>query len=206
MQHAVCEKQSPFSFVGGLQARIETGKAIIGEIVPQALKSYQHEGWDWLGGHLWPHALSWHEVALAIACQFPPAPGFPIPLLLHQALLPGSLFLLLHLLLSLQTLLACYCPRMVKEREKKKIFTVQWVWQRLKVCNHAVLFLIMITLIVDTSRGENVLDCVGVVEERTVKIPKDQKPQNNSMSNTVKIWAGGVWFGPKGTVGESSRH
>lgn len=92
-----------------------------------------------------------------------------------------------------------------KERQKK-IFTVQWVWQRLKVCNHAVLFLIMIRLIVDTSRGENVLDCVGVVEERTVKIPKDQKPQNNSMSNTVKIWAGGVWFGPKGTVGELSRH
>lgn len=38
-----------------------------------------------------PHALSWHEVALAIACQFPPAPGFPIPLhFFHQALLPGS--------------------------------------------------------------------------------------------------------------------
>lgn len=64
----------------GPETRIETGKAIIEEIVPQALKSYQHEGCDWLGGHLWPHALSWHEVALAIACQFPPAPGFPIPL------------------------------------------------------------------------------------------------------------------------------
>lgn len=74
-----CGKQSPLSFVTGLQTTIETGKAIIEEIVPQALKSYQHEGWDWLGGHLWPHALSWHEVALAIACQFPPAPGFPIP-------------------------------------------------------------------------------------------------------------------------------
>lgn len=74
-----CEKQSPFSFVSGPRPRIDTGKAIIGEIVPQALKSYQHEGWDW-GGHLWPHALSWHEVALAIACQFPPTPGFTIPL------------------------------------------------------------------------------------------------------------------------------
>jgi len=84
-------KLSPLSFVTGHRTRIETGKAIIVDIVPQALKSYQHEGWDWLGGHLWPHALSWHEVALAIACQFPPAPGFPIPLF-HQALLPGSLF------------------------------------------------------------------------------------------------------------------
>lgn len=35
------------SFVSGPQARIETGKAIIGAIVPQALKSYQHEGWEW---------------------------------------------------------------------------------------------------------------------------------------------------------------
>lgn len=42
-----CEKQSPVSFVSGPQTRIDTGKAIIGEIVPQALKSYQHEGWDW---------------------------------------------------------------------------------------------------------------------------------------------------------------
>lgn len=121
MHHALLpwlwEKQSP-SFVTGPQTRIETGKAIIGEIVPQALKSYQHEGWDWLGGHLWPHALSWHEVALAIACQFPPAPGFPIPLF-HQALLPGSFFLLLHLLLSIQTLHACYLPRMATINRKK---------------------------------------------------------------------------------------
>lgn len=58
-----------------------------------------------IGGHLWPHALSWHEVALAIACQFQPTPGFPIPpplplpfrppSPLQQALLPGSLFLFL---------------------------------------------------------------------------------------------------------------
>lgn len=32
--------------LAALQTRIDTGKAIIGEIVPQALKSYQHEGWD----------------------------------------------------------------------------------------------------------------------------------------------------------------
>lgn len=72
-----CEKQSPFSFVSGPQTRIDTGKAIIGEIVPQALKAISMR--VGIGGHLWPHALSWHEVALAIACQFPPTPGFTIP-------------------------------------------------------------------------------------------------------------------------------
>lgn len=107
-----CGKQSPFSFVTGPQTTIGTGKAIIEEIVPQALKSYQHEGWDWLGGHLWPHALSWHEVALAIACQFPPAPGFPVHPLLHCALLPGSFFSSYTSSSLDKTLNACYCPRM----------------------------------------------------------------------------------------------
>lgn len=40
------------------------------------------------GGHLWSGALSWHEVALAIAWQSPPAPGPPDPPV--QAPLPAS--------------------------------------------------------------------------------------------------------------------
>lgn len=47
-----CEKQSSFSFVTGPQSTFKTGNTIIVKIVPQALKSCQHEGWDWLGGHL----------------------------------------------------------------------------------------------------------------------------------------------------------
>lgn len=66
----VVRNKVPFLLLLALRGRIETGKSIIVEIVPQALKRYQHEGWDWLGGHLWPHALSWHEVALAIACTW----------------------------------------------------------------------------------------------------------------------------------------
>lgn len=52
----------------------------------QLLERLSHRHWKaismrvGIGGHLWPHALSWHEVALAIACQFPPTPGFTIPL------------------------------------------------------------------------------------------------------------------------------
>lgn len=130
-----CGKQSPFSFVTGPKTRIETGKAIIGEIVPQALKSYQHEGWDWLGGHLWPHALSWHEVALAMACQFPPAPDFPIPLL-HQALLPGLFSpTTLPPLFFPTPLHACYCFRIEtinRTVKKKKICTVRQVWHKVE--------------------------------------------------------------------------
>ena len=32
--------------LAALESRIDTGKAITGGIVPQALKSYQHEGWE----------------------------------------------------------------------------------------------------------------------------------------------------------------
>ena len=141
------ETKSPLAFVSGPQNRIETGKAIIGEIVPQALKSYQHEGWDWLGGHLWPHALSWHEVALAIACQFPPAPGFPNPPpLLHQALLPGSPFFFLPFLPPPPSPKSCppvivpgRWPLMEREGEKRERCELSSESERgtkLKVCNH----------------------------------------------------------------------
>lgn len=59
-------------------------------------------------------------------------------------------------------------------------------------------------LIVDTSRGENIFDSALLVYLELWKIPKDQKPQTNNMSNAVKIWAAGVPFGPKGTVREPS--
>lgn len=154
MHHApfamvVRNKVPPSLLLPAPQTRIETGKAIIGEIVPQALKSYQHEGWDWLGGHLWPHALSWHEVALAIACQFPPAPGFPNPPpLLHQALLPGSPFFpFLPSSSSLsKTLPARHCPRKVtinrkrggdkRGRERCELSSESERGTKSKVCNH----------------------------------------------------------------------
>lgn len=59
--------------------------------------------------------------------------------------------------------------------------------------------------IVDTSRREKVFDSTLLVYlELWKKSPKTKKPQTNSMSNAVKIWAGGVLFGPKGAVRESS--
>lgn len=162
-----CGKQSPLSFVTGLQTTIETGKAIIEEIVPQALKSYQHEGWDWLGGHLWPHALSWHEVALAIACQFPPAPGFPIPppFIMPSYLVPFSPPTpppLSKKTKKKNPLCACYCPRMetINRTTKRRIKSVLFAEYatKLKACNHTALFPIMMELIVDTSWGENLFD------------------------------------------------
>lgn len=57
------------------------------------------------------------------------------------------------LLLPLQTLLACYCPRMATiNREKKIICTVH------RLSTHTVLFSIMMEQIVDTSKGENAFD------------------------------------------------
>lgn len=47
-----CVKQSLVSFVEGLQSGIETGKAIMAEIVPHGVE--KHEGWDRFRGHLWP--------------------------------------------------------------------------------------------------------------------------------------------------------
>lgn len=86
----------------------------------------------------------------------PPSPGPPT----------WFSFLLLHLLL-LQTRHACYFPRMATiNRKKKKICTVQRVWQELKMCNHTVLFPTTMGLIVDTSRGENVFHSGVLVETK----------------------------------------
>lgn len=204
-----CEKQSPLPFVTGPQSRIETGKAIIVEIVPQALKSYQHEGWDWLGGHLWPHALSWHEVALAIACQFPPAPGFPSPphpppppSTLHQALLPVSFF-------SSSALSEPCTPIIVPGwwpligRKENLHCPVAQSWRRAitPYCFPSWRKWLLILL------GEKMsltLLCWCSFWDRTVKIPKNHN--KNTMSNAVKIWAAGILFGPKGSVGEPSLH
>lgn len=93
----------------------------------QLLERLSHRHWKaismrvGIGGHLWPHALSWHEVALAIACQFPPTPGFPTPTPrppLHQALLPGSFFF--FCLLPLRTLLGPQCLGMLTINRKNK--------------------------------------------------------------------------------------
>lgn len=97
---------------------IETGKAIIGEIVPQALKSYQHEGWIGLGDtygpmhypgmrSLWQSPANFHQ---HLAFPSPPSPGPPT----------WFSFLLLHFLLPIQTLCACYLPRMATINRKKK--------------------------------------------------------------------------------------
>lgn len=163
---SACGKQSPLSFVTGLQTTIETGKAIIEEIVPQALKSYQHEGWDWLGGHLWPHALSWHEVALAIACQFPPAPGFPIPppFIMPSYLVPFSPPTPPPPLSKKQknpcvpVIVPGWGPLIEQQKEEKKSVLFAEYATKLKACNHAALFPIMMELIVDTSGGENLFD------------------------------------------------
>lgn len=85
-----CEKQSP-SFVSGPQTRIETGKAIIGEIVLQALKSYQHEGWIGLGDTYGPMHYPGMRSLWQSPANFHQHLAFPSPSL-HQALLPGSLF------------------------------------------------------------------------------------------------------------------
>lgn len=76
----------------------------------QLLERLSHRHWKaismrvGIGGHLWPHALSWHEVALAIACQFPPTPGFTIPLPSSRPSYLAPFFCLLppqtHLLMS----------------------------------------------------------------------------------------------------------
>lgn len=86
------------------------------------------------------------------------------------------LFLLLRLLLPLQTLLACYCPRMVTiiRNRKKKSAVSSECGTKLKMCNHTVLFPIMKEVIVDTSRGENILDSALLVYSKTEprKYPK----------------------------------
>lgn len=90
-----------------------------------------------------------------------------------------------------------------KKKEKKSVPSSEY-GTKLKVCNHPVLSPIKMELIVDTSRGENIFDSALLVYLELWKIPKDQKPQTNNMSNAVKIWAAGVPFGPKGTVRKSS--
>lgn len=134
-----------------------------------------------IGGHLWPHALSWHEVALAIACQFQPTPGFPIPPPLPlpfrppftrfsrpsylvpcfcSSSLPQNPAPLLSRCLTMLT--AC---REEGEGENTHIHIhtqgcgcVQRARRRrtkFRVCNHVALLPIRKRLIVDTGRGEN---------------------------------------------------
>lgn len=146
-----------------------------------------------IGGHLWPHALSWHEVALAIACQFPLTPGFPI----HPLPFNGPSYLApLFFNLPLQNLLSSSCPRMMSIARGKKRNSVMSSGAKLKACGH-VLFSIKMELIVDTSRGEMSLNlCCWFIY--------NGQKSTNSVSNAVKIRACGVLLGPKGTVRELS--
>lgn len=132
-----------------------------------------------IGGHLWPHALSWHEVALAIACQFQPTPGFPIPpplpvpfhppSPLQQALLPGSLFLFLlppPKSCSPSLSVSDHADRLSRGRRRGKHIHIHTQgcscvqrarrWRtKFRVCNHVALFPIRKRLIVDSWRGGN---------------------------------------------------
>lgn len=74
----IVRNKVPVSFVTGTQSRIETGKAIIGEIVPQGIEKLS--AWRLgLGDTYGPMHYPGMRSLLAIACQFQPTPGFPTP-------------------------------------------------------------------------------------------------------------------------------
>lgn len=103
---------------------------------------------------------------------------------------PGPPTWFLFLLLPLQTLLACYCPRMVTINRKggwgKAVLSSEY-GTKLKVCNHPVLFPIMMELIADTSRGENVFDSALLVQLQTEQW-KHPKTKNHRLQVCLMLW------------------
>lgn len=119
--------------LAALQTRIDTGKAIIGEIVPQALKSYQHEGWDWGTPMAQCIILAWGRFGnrLPISTNtwlYHPPPSF-------QALLPAFFFRPL----PPQTLVpGCWPLTEGGQGGSKAIWSTQS--HKVEVCNHVLFF------------------------------------------------------------------
>lgn len=98
------ETKSPSLLLPALRAELKQEKQLLERLSHKALKSYQHDGWDW-GTPMAPCIiLAWGRfgnrlpISTNTWLSHPPAPPPPFPPPLHplqQALLPGSLFLFL---------------------------------------------------------------------------------------------------------------
>lgn len=209
----IVRNRVPSLLLAALRPELKQEKQLLERLSHKALKSYQHDGWDW-GGHLWPHALSWHEVALAIACQFPPTPGFPIPLLARSSPSPGPPTWFLFLcLLPPRALLPSRCPRMLTawqgDRERRNQFcptSVAQSWGRTitRYCFPSKCSWLLIL------QGEKIVDSapLGYLELRNNNNSntKNNPPVTQKYRLTVRLWKcepPAHSFGPKGTARES---
>lgn len=174
------ETKSLSLLLPALRAELKQEKQLFERLSHKALKSYQHDGWDW-GTPMAPCIiLAWGRfgnrlpISTNTWLSHPPAPPPPLPSPFPASAGPPTWFLVFVPPPSPKILLPFSlgvwpCWPLVERKEKGEnthmhIHTqgcgcVQRARRRrrtkFRVCNHVALFPIRKQLIVDTSRGEN---------------------------------------------------
>lgn len=139
----IVRNKVPSLLLAALRPEWKQEKQLLERLSHKALKSYQHDGWDWGGDtygpmhypgmrSLWQSPANFHQ---HLAFPSPSSPGPP----LRQALLPGSFFCASSLPAPCSLLGVCGCWPLDRETEKGGTSSVWRAWHKVEgVQSHGI--------------------------------------------------------------------